>query len=141
MANIFNAVDMTSGAAVKQIHAGVNSKVVTWETSSTRSGSVEILITPLPGGARVQSGMLRWSGNPGGTAAALISVSDSLGNAYYLSTAYAASIYFNGPGLGERLTGSANLIVRVTDTSSAPAVTGSVALTLSLQYIAEDDAD
>jgi len=143
MATIFKAPDMTSGAAVKAIHAGVNSKVINFSVGAavTRSGGATILMTELPKGARVQSGFLRWSANPGGTAGALVSVSDSLGNVYAESAVYATTVHLLGHGLGNRITGSANLIVRVTEVGEAPAATGSAALLCSIQYLAEDDGD
>lgn len=139
----FNASNMTSGPVVA-VHAGVNAAIIKYTLNETASGSTTIALTPLPGGARVTA--VRVTGNHGAlqaTAGALVSVYATIGGTtvanYLNSVTYAYGMSQNGTGLGTRLTGSAIVVMRLSECAGTG--TASTQFTVVVDYLADQRGD
>jgi hypothetical protein len=134
------AASSNSGRA---IHAGLNARVVSHTFAGTISASSRVNMFPLPGGARVVGGNLTVTGGSPG-AGALASVQDGQGNLYIRSTSAGTVANFSfdptHASHGARLTGSANVFVQLNGFSGATG-TASMQVTLSLQYLSDEDGD
>lgn len=138
-----NADRMTSGATQAN-HTGLNIGIATRAVSETGSGSLSISLMPLPAGARViDVTYLQNTADGWGTGGEAVTIAATIGGntaATYISSANQSNVVRpNRNGLGDRLTGSANLMLYVTNLVGTG--TASQNIQVICQYMAQDDGD
>lgn len=114
----FLADTMTSGGAPVW-HAGLNTVITTYNLTETGSGSLTIGLTPLPAGAQITD-VTVFQTSTIGTGGEVVDVYATIGGtevANPISSATNAVIIRadDGNGMGVRLTGSANLTMRLSN--------------------------
>lgn len=133
----------------KSIHAGVNAVVSRHTLDETASGSTTIVVASLPGGGQILGGAVRANHaalNGGANAGAVRLYAtiggNEIGNIIPTSTlSYAVAMPVSGnlAALGERLTGSANLVLQLHDCAGTG--TASTVFDVICQYLSEEDPD
>lgn len=133
----------------KAVHEGVNAVVSQYTLNETASGSTTIVVASLPGGGQVLGGSVRINHaalNAGANAGAVRLYATiggtEIGNIIPTSTiSYVVSMPATGnlAALGERLTSSANLVLRLHDCAGTG--TASTVFTVVCSYLAEEDPD
>jgi len=133
---------MTSGATQAN-HTGLNIGIANFTLAETGSGSTTVALMPLPAGARViDVTYMQNHGNLGTWGEAVTIYATIAGNtaATYMTTAtQAAVVRPNTDGLGDRLTGSANLMLAFNHLVGTG--TSSTVVQVICQYMAQDDGD
>ena len=138
-----NADRMTSGATQAN-HTGLNIGIASIGVGETGSGSLSISLMPLPAGARVVDvTYLQDTSDGWGTGGEVVTVYATIaGNtaATYISSASQSNVVRpNRDGLGDRLTGSANLMLHIGNLVGTG--TASQNIQVICQYMAQDDGD
>lgn len=139
----FNADRMTSGATQAN-HTGLNIGIANVVISETGSGSLSVSLMPLPAGARVIDVTYTQNTSDGwGTGGEAVTIYATIGGntaATYISTASQSNVVRpNRDGLGDRLTGSANLMLHVDNLVGTG--TASQNIQVICQYMCQDDGD
>lgn len=134
-----------TGAPALALHAGLNSRVVTYTLAETASGSTTIAIAALPGGARIVNATMAFDNDAValGAAPGEVSLEDGFGNIYIASASANKAVHVFNPtydALGRRLTSSSNLIVRFN--AGAPGSgTAATVVKVAVSYLKVDDPD
>lgn len=134
----------TTAGPVPAIHAGVNVQINTFTLNETASGSTTIAIAALPAGARVVDVKVMGNhANLQATAGAQVSVYSTIGGTkvadYLSSVTYAVFMSGDDNDFGTRMTGSANLIMRLSECAGTG--TGSTQFTVVTSYLADQRGD
>lgn len=137
---------VNSDLQAKALHAGDNTVVAQYTLGETASGSTTIVVASLPGGAEVAStavklnhGALNAGANPGAVRVYTTIGGTEVGELVATSTAATTLTVGTGAGHGERLTGSANLVVELHDCAGTG--TASTVITVICTYLSEKDPD
>lgn len=138
----FTSADCTAGPTLSW-HAGVNARVLSFLLNETASGSTNINMCALPGGARIVNMILQLSNNALGIVAAPgdIRVQDSQGNVYIPSSSGNKLFHTFAPTFaaqGIRVTSSCNLQLVLNAVATG---TASTQFKMIVEYIRVEDGD
>lgn len=140
-----NGPDMSSTEAVKALSSGINTRTATAVLNETASGSTNINIMRMPGGAEIVGMELMISNDIKATTGdALITVVDSLGNTWIQTASASGAIMRFNPtyaSMNVRLTSSATLIVAMPGGHMNGTGTASTNFKLTCHYLTEKDPD
>jgi hypothetical protein len=140
----FTSSDATSRPAVAISTGGLNANYASFLFASTASASQNIVLMPMPAGARITYGALSMQGAI--SAGVSVRIIDSLNLDVYLASASAAPGDFKtfapAPSvLAKRLTASANLIAVINGGADAASSGASLNFKLVVHYLSSDTGD
>ena len=141
--------DVTGGAAVSQVHTGLNYHQATYTLNQTASASVTIAIMALPAGARVNSANLATDNDDldttGGGSVSLLTWTDGNLSSTPILTGVASDIrYAYSPdyaSIGYRHTSSSHVVVKLSNFAATGTGTATTIFSVAVSYDCQLEGD